>query len=83
MRINLCEGERRAKDEGKAQQIIGREGETATFIWRCLFTLCLRVIGFAPRQFNRSMLAIATSQTLAKNGKWKILKNTFLNTYFY
>ncbi len=36
-----------------AQQIIGREGETATFFLRCLFTLNLRVVGFAPRQFNR------------------------------
>ncbi len=36
-----------------AQQIIGREGETAIFLSRCLFTICLRVFGFAPRQFNR------------------------------
>ena len=37
-----------------AQQIIGREGETATFLSRCLFNPTLRVFGFAPRQFNRS-----------------------------
>jgi len=36
-----------------AQQIIGREGETATFLSRCLFTPNLRGGGFAPRQFNR------------------------------
>jgi len=36
-----------------AQQIIGREGETATLLSRCLFTLNLRGGGFAPRQFNR------------------------------
>ena len=39
-----------------AQQIIGREGETATFLSRCLFNSELRVIGFAPRQLNRYML---------------------------
>ncbi len=36
-----------------AQQIIGREGETATFLSRCLFNSELRVFGFAPRQLNR------------------------------
>jgi len=36
-----------------AQQVIGREGETATFFSRCVVSLGLRVIGFAPRQFNR------------------------------
>jgi hypothetical protein len=35
------------------EQLIGCEGETATFIWRCPFTLNLRVFGFAPRQFGR------------------------------
>ncbi len=29
---------------------IGREGETATFLSRCLFTCCLRGFGFALRQ---------------------------------
>jgi len=33
-----------------AEQIIGREGETATLFWRCLLTLNLRVDGFRPRQ---------------------------------
>ncbi len=37
----------------RTEQIIGREGKTATFIWRCLVSLTLRVIGFAPRQLNR------------------------------
>ncbi|MBA4121168.1 MAG: hypothetical protein H0X72_01720 [Acidobacteria bacterium] len=40
-------------DDGDSQQIIGREGETATFIWRCLFNSELREFGFAPRQLNR------------------------------
>ncbi len=35
------------------QQINGREGETATFFSRCLFTLDLRGGGFAPRHLNR------------------------------
>jgi hypothetical protein len=29
------------------EQINGREGETATFFWRCPFTFSLRVAGFA------------------------------------
>lgn len=36
-----------------AEQVIGREGETAAFIWRCLGSLNLRGFGFAPRQFGR------------------------------
>ncbi len=35
------------------QQINGREGETATFIWRCPLNFGLRVFGFAPRHLNR------------------------------
>jgi hypothetical protein len=35
------------------EQIIGREGETVTFLSRCLFTLNLCGGGFTPRQFNR------------------------------
>jgi hypothetical protein len=41
-------------NNGAIEQINGREGETATFLSRCLFTFCLRVGGFAPRHFNRS-----------------------------
>ena len=37
----------------KAQQINGREGETATLLSTGLFTLNLRGGGFAPRHFNR------------------------------
>jgi len=37
----------------KAEQIIGREGETATFLSRCLFNSSGLGGGFAPRQFNR------------------------------
>ncbi len=36
-----------------AQQIIGREGETATFLKRSFFNSELRVGGFAPRHLNR------------------------------
>ncbi len=36
-----------------AEQVIGREGETATFFLRCLFTLNLRGGGFAPCHLNR------------------------------
>jgi len=36
-----------------AQRIIGREGETATFLLRSFVILSLRVIGFAPRHLNR------------------------------
>ena len=42
--------------EGDSEQFNGREGETATFIWRCPSNFSLRVIGFAPRQFGRSAL---------------------------
>jgi len=38
---------------GAAQQINGREGETATLLSTGLFTLNLRVGGFAPRHLNR------------------------------
>ena len=40
--------------QSSAQQIIGREGETATLLSRCLFNSELRVAGFAPRHLNRS-----------------------------
>jgi len=40
-----------------AEQIIGREGETATFFLRCVVTFSLREFGFVPRQFNRSVLS--------------------------
>jgi hypothetical protein len=36
-----------------AQQIIGREGETATLLSSCVVSFGLCVIGFAPRQLNR------------------------------
>ncbi len=38
-----------------AQQVIGREGETATFLLCCLFNSELREFGFAPRQLRRSV----------------------------
>ena len=42
--------------KGAIQQIIGREGETATLLSRCLFNSELRVFGFAPRHLKRYML---------------------------
>ncbi len=50
----------RANNYGATEQIIGREGETATFLSRCPLNPNLRVIGFAPRQFNRSALSLET-----------------------
>ncbi len=38
-----------------AQQINGREGETAAFLSRCPLNFCLCVGGFAPRHLNRSL----------------------------
>jgi hypothetical protein len=43
-----------------AQQIIGREGETATFIRRCPLNFNLREFGFAPRQLNRYAFSVST-----------------------
>jgi hypothetical protein len=45
--------------KGATQQIIGREGETATFIWRCPLNFSLCVGGFAPRQLNRSAFSLS------------------------
>jgi hypothetical protein len=41
--------------ERAVEQFNGREGETATFLSRCLVSLNLRVAGFAPRHLNRSI----------------------------
>ncbi len=35
------------------EQIIGREGETATFIKRNFVSLTLRIFSFAPRHLDR------------------------------
>jgi len=43
--------------EKRAEQIIGREAKTATFIKQFFFARSLRVARFCPRQFNRSVLA--------------------------
>jgi len=45
------------KNDGATEQINGREGETATFLSRCPLNFSLRVIGFAPRHLNRSVLS--------------------------
>jgi len=42
--------------KGGGEQFNGREGETATFIRRCPLNLNGLLSGFAPRQFNRSVL---------------------------
>jgi hypothetical protein len=43
----------RPKDEENVEQVIGREGETATFLSRCPLNFELRGFGFAPRHLNR------------------------------
>ncbi len=47
-----------AKGYAATEQVIGREGETATFIWRCLLNSELRGFGFAPRQLRRSAASL-------------------------
>jgi hypothetical protein len=54
---NFLIKQKRPKDEGKAEQFNGREGETATLLSTGLFTLNLRAAGFAPRHLNRSVLS--------------------------
>ena len=39
--------------ERRIEQIIGREGETATFLKRCLLKVAGLGGGFFPRQINR------------------------------
>ncbi len=52
-RITIHAGKAVAVITGGAQQIIGREGETATFLSRCLLNSNGFGGGFAPRQLNR------------------------------
>jgi hypothetical protein len=56
-----------ARNQRAAQQIIGREGETATFLSRCLVSLKLRVGGFAPRQLNRWASSLFLRRLLLEN----------------
>ena len=51
---NISKGRKVFRKERRVEQIIGREGETATLYERRPLKLKLRVFGFAPRQFNRS-----------------------------
>ncbi len=44
------------------EQIIGREGETATFFSRCPLNFSLRVAGFAPRHLSRSAASLEITQ---------------------
>ena len=46
-----------SKGERRAEQVIGREGETAALLSRCVVSLGLRGGGFAPRQLRRYALA--------------------------
>ncbi len=41
------------KPDGNVEQFNGREGETATFLSRCLFSLSGLSGGFAPRHLSR------------------------------
>ena len=45
-----------------AEQVIGREDETATLFSRCLLNSELRVFGFAPRQFNRYVALLGATK---------------------
>jgi len=47
-------------DDGDSQQIIGREGETATFFSRCVLNFGGLGGGFAPRHLNRSAASAYT-----------------------
>ena len=47
-----------ADNKRAIEQIIGREGETATFFSRCVVSFGLRGFGFAPRQFGRYAVAL-------------------------
>ncbi len=49
--------------EGNVEQFNGREGETATFLSRCLFTLTLRGGGFAPRHLSRWAASLEIKRT--------------------
>ena len=54
-----------------AQQINGREGETATFLKTSSVILCLCVFGFAPRHLNRSVLSYFHTVAISSRGKPK------------
>ena len=45
-------------NEGAIEQVIGREGETAAFLSRCLFTFGGLGGGFAPRQLRRYVASL-------------------------
>ena len=45
------------KDSKAPQQVIGREGETASLYERRSLNFSLREFGFAPRQFGRYALS--------------------------
>ena len=47
-----------AKNIRAIEQVIGCEGETATFFSRCVVSFGLRGFGFAPRQFGRYAFAL-------------------------
>jgi hypothetical protein len=65
-----------------AEQINGREGETATLLSRGLFTLNLRVIGFAPRHLKRwaANIPFYTSDNSFKKNWRQWIKKHDVNT---
>ncbi len=71
--MTLCRVARRkiTKIENKraVEQFNGREGETATFLSRCLVSLNLRGGGFAPRHLNRYVFRVG--------GDWNSDERTF------
>jgi len=60
---SLC-GKSLLEFNGDSQQIIGREGETATLFWRCPLNFGGLGGGFAPRQFNRYAAHLIAEFTL-------------------
>ena len=62
-----------------AQQVIGREGETATFIKRNFVSQRLRVSGFAPRQLNRSVFRVCKRQRISLTNFLGFLKFAVFN----
>ena len=49
-------------NQGDAQQFNGREGETATLLFRCPLNSTLREFGFAPSRLNRSAFGDFTNR---------------------
>ncbi len=63
--LESCDSETDISNMRRTEQIIGREGETATLLSRCPLNFSLHVGGFAPRQFNRYMASDFQSARLS------------------